>query len=98
MLPDDGPEEFEWDDEKAVANLAKHGIAFETAAEVFSDPDRLDIDDDRFDYGEERRNAVGAVEDVVLTVSYTTREGVCRIISARRASRKEREAYGNRSI
>lgn len=41
---------------------------------------------------------VGAVDEVVLTVSYTMRESVCRIISARRASRKEREAYGDRSI
>jgi hypothetical protein len=91
-------EEFEWDDEKADANLAKHGIPFEMAAEVFADPDRLDVGDGRFDYGEERRNTVGVVDDVVLTVSYTMRGGICRIISARRASRKERDAYGDRSI
>lgn len=59
MLTDDGPEEFEWDDGKAAANLAKHGIPFETAVEVFGDSDRLDVGDGRFDYGEERRNARG---------------------------------------
>ena len=98
MLPNDGPEEFEWDDAKAEANRAKHGIPFELAVEVFDDPDRLDVGDERFDYGEERRNAVGMAEGVVLTVSYTMRDGVCRIISARPASRREREAYGDRSI
>ncbi|MEQ8266444.1 MAG: BrnT family toxin [Parvibaculum sp.] len=98
MLPEGGPEEFEWDDEKAEANLSKHGVPFELATDVFSDPDRLDVGDERFAYGEERRNAVGAVDGAVLTVSYTMRGDICRIISARRASRKERDAYGDRSI
>lgn len=98
MVSGEGPEEFEWDDEKAEANLVKHGIAFELAAKVFGDPDRLDVGDERFAYGEERRNAVGAADGLVLTVSYTMRGEICRIISARRASRKERDVYGDRSI
>jgi uncharacterized protein len=51
--------------------------------------------DERFDYGEERRNATGLVEGVYVTVTYTMRgEETARIISAHPASRKERKHYG----
>ncbi|GAA0243860.1 BrnT family toxin [Rhodanobacter caeni] len=51
--------DFEWDDAKAALNLRKHGIAFEEAARVFLDPGRVDMIDDREEYGEERWLSVG---------------------------------------
>jgi len=84
--------EFEWDDTKNKANLQKHGISFETVRELFSSPTLTRIDD-RKDYGEIRENSLGVVEDVVLFVTHTTRNGKIRLISARRANREEREFY-----
>lgn len=84
--------EFEWDDTKNKANLEKHGISFETAKELFLSPTLTRIDD-RKDYGEIRENSLGAIEDVVLFVTHTTRNGKIRLISARRANREEREIY-----
>lgn len=91
------PDAFEWDDKKAEANLGKHGVPFEAAPDVFLDEDRLDFEDARVAYGEERRNVTGLVDGVVLTVTYTLRDDAARIISVRRASRKERRRYGHRS-
>jgi len=89
---------FEGDTRKAAVNLTKHGVAFEEAATVFGDPRALDGPDLRHS-GEERRSlrlgrtATGRV----LIVAYTLRRRgdgeTVRIISARRASQKERAAY-----
>lgn len=82
---------YEWGSDKAAANIRKHAIDFVDAVEVFADG-RLFIEiDDR--HAEPRYRAIGVVEDVVLSVAYTMRGDVCRIISARRASRRERRAY-----
>lgn len=98
MLLMNGPVDFEWDQDKARLNLAKHGVPFEAAVDVFLDDDRLDWTDDRFDYGEERRVAIGTVDGLCLAVAYTLRgAGTARIISARRANRKERARYGDHS-
>ncbi len=93
----DGPTEFEWDEDKALLNLTKHGIRFEAAAGVFDDPQRLVEADTRRDYGEPRFNVVGVVDGYCLTVTWTRRALTVRIISARRASREERERYGHRA-
>jgi uncharacterized protein len=83
--------EFEWDAAKAAANLGKHGVSFETAVAVFAQDVIWNIDD-REDYGEERFVALGRVE--VCRVVYTWRgDATVRIISARKASRYERERY-----
>lgn len=87
------PTSFEWDDNKASSNAEKHGVRFEVATVVFSDPMRLDILDERFEYGEERRVAVGSVQGETLYVAYTMRGAVCRIISARTTHTTEGEAY-----
>jgi hypothetical protein len=87
--------DFEWDDAKAEANLAKHGIDFVDAARVFLDPRRLEVLDERRNYGEPRFHTIGVVENAVLHVTYMWRVDACRIISARRASRAERETYGS---
>jgi uncharacterized protein len=84
--------EFEWDPAKAASNLAKHGVDFAAATKVFDDPNiRLGLDPRPRD--ETRGQAIGSVSGVVLFVSYTMRGEVCRIISARRASRRERQSY-----
>ena len=85
--------EFEWDRVKADSNFEKHGLDFVTAAEVFDDPNLFVVIDFRA-YRERRYQAIGVTGGVVLFVAYTMRRGnVCRIISARRASRSERAAY-----
>lgn len=88
------PSSFEWDEEKALGNYAKHGISFDAAIEVFFDQARVEEQDVRKPYGEGRSNAIGVVDGVCLTVTFTVRGQAYRIISARRSSRKERRKYG----
>jgi uncharacterized DUF497 family protein len=87
--------DFEWDAEKAQKNLEKHGVRFEIASTVFVDPDRITVIDDRFDYGEERLVTLGQTHDGILVVVTTERdEGrIIRIISARKANKRERRTY-----
>jgi len=84
---------FEWDPSKAAKNLEEHKVPFAVARRVFNDPFAVDDIDDREDYGEERSNIIGMVDDRLLVVTYTLRRGVVRIISARRAERPERRKY-----
>ena len=84
---------FEWDDEKADRNLRDHGLSFENAVPVFLDPYRLEVEDDREDYGETRYYTIGMVNGVVLAVVFTWREDRVRIISARKATRAEQRKY-----
>lgn len=84
---------FEWDEAKRRANLAKHGIDFPEAVEVLHGSPWL-AEDMRRDYGEKRCLAVGSCRGHVLVVAFTLREGVFRIISARRANSRERRLYG----
>jgi len=85
-------DEFEWDEQKAEANLAKHAISFQIAKQAFDDPAALD----RFEghnNGEERFNVLGMVHGRLLFVVYTIRNGRKRIISARLAVRYEKRLY-----
>jgi len=84
---------FDWDKSKAKDNYAKHGISFELAKDVFKDPFAIEFLDDRQDYGEERYVIIGMVQSHVLYVGYAEREDLCRIISARRATKHEQEFY-----
>jgi uncharacterized DUF497 family protein len=84
---------FEWGAGKAKRNLAKHGIPFAYATRAFSDPSGTAYPDRRRPYGEERLNLIARIETYVLCVTFTVREGKIRIISARRASKKERGKY-----
>lgn len=88
------PDEFEWDDEKAASNEAKHGVPFAYAARVFLDDGRVDFDTSRSLDGEDRRKVVGKIEGRLYCVVYTLRGRVRRLISARRANTKESKAYG----
>jgi uncharacterized protein len=87
------PMEFEWDDNKNMSNIEKHGIDFNEAKNVFKDQKRKTSPDLRIDYGEDRWITVGKVLDVIMVVIFTIRKSVCRIISARYAKRKERDFY-----
>ena len=85
---------FEWDAAKAKRNLAAHRVDFEDAKRAVLDPFRLEIVDDRFDYGEERVQVIGACFSEVLFVVTVFRDsGRCRIISARPATRRESQRY-----
>lgn len=84
--------EFEWDESKSATNLRLRGFGFDHAALIFHGP-TLDARDDRRAYGEVRIRAIGAIDDDVLVVVYTDRDSVRRIISARKANRKERRIW-----
>jgi len=90
---------FEWDIQKAITNYEKHGISFEEATTAFSDPNGLDGEDIAHSQHEGRRQRLAqSVTDRILLVIYTTRrrdheKEIIRLISARQASRKERQAY-----
>jgi len=86
-------DKFEWDDRKAAANRARHGIGFETARKVFKDPLAVDDPDDREDYGEARFTLIGMADGRLLLVAYTMREDRIRIISARGAEPYEHRVY-----
>jgi uncharacterized protein len=84
---------FEWDEDKAAHNLAKHGVSFLTAAAIFAN-EIVERIDDREDYGEVRFIALGRVDMTIFRVVYTWRgEGVIRVISAQEAGKNEREIY-----
>lgn len=85
--------EFEWDTAKAAQNTAKHGVPFEYATRVFLDPRRIDRQDARHDYGEERHLVLGEIDGRLFAVSYTLRRDLTRLISARKANDRERRQY-----
>jgi uncharacterized DUF497 family protein len=89
---------FEWDPRKAEANAAKRDASFDDAVTVFLDPDALDGPDLQHSSAESRFLRLGrSASGRVLMVAYTFRRSgdaeAIRIISARRASRRERAAY-----
>ena len=85
---------FEWDLRKARTNLVKHGVGFEEAATIFGDPLSLTIPDPEHSLAERRYITMGrAFNRKVLVVVHTDRDDNIRIISARRASRRERKFY-----
>jgi uncharacterized DUF497 family protein len=85
--------DFEWDADKDAENLAKHGISFEEAAHIFDGPILTKMDD-REDYGEVREITMGMLSpDAVLVVVHTDRGEKIRLISARKANRRERQVY-----
>ena len=86
---------FDWDDAKALSNLAKHGVRFEFAIRAFVDIMRIDVDAFRLADAEMRRKVIGMINGRLFTVVYTRRPGLIRIISARRSNAKESRAYGS---
>jgi uncharacterized protein len=85
---------FEWDTKKAAANLKKHGVSFESAAEVFADELSATFPDPDHAKNEERLITYGlAVNGELLVVSHTEQGDTIRIISARFATNHERKRY-----
>ncbi len=83
---------YQWDGEKAAANLRKHGIDFADAVSVFADDLAITIPDERYD--EERFITIGVdAFGRILVVVYTWRGDEIRLISARKATRREQKQY-----
>ncbi len=88
---------FEWDDDKAAANLRKHKVSFDEAKTVFADPFSITINDAAHSDDEYRFVDIGAsVTGRILVVVYTEREPKTRMISSRRATKAERAKYEQR--
>jgi len=85
--------EFEGDAAKNRANVAKHGIGCARASAVFKDVFAIERRDDRLNYGEERFVIIGMAHNRLLTVAYTPRGDVIRLISARAATSLEKRRY-----
>ena len=85
--------EFDWDDERNRINRAKHGWDFAEAARVFLDPLFYGVDDRTIHYGEERCKVTGYAGRKLVTVVYTERNGIVRLISAHKPSPQERRDY-----
>ncbi len=91
---------FEWDDNKEQINIKKHGMDFTTASRVFDDEYRLEIYDDLHSDYEDRYITIGMIDEItcIAMVVYTERgTDVIRIISARKATPKERRKYYDHS-
>jgi uncharacterized protein len=85
---------FEWDENKRRSNVEKHSIDFADAKDVFDDPAARTYASPRSE-AERRYMTVGKVGRTVMAVVFTLRGLVIRIISARAASRDERQRYGS---
>ena len=87
---------FEWDDKKNRTNLRKHGVSFEEAQTVFFDENAIEFDDPDHSIDEERYLLLGFSQTLKITVvCHCSRddESVIRIISARKATKKEKKVY-----
>ena len=86
--------QFEWDDKKSQKNKNKHGIDFDTARDLWGDTKRLEI---HTSYPRENRSIViGKIDEKMWTAVFTRRGNTVRIISVRRARRKEAKLYGQK--
>jgi len=89
-----GPLAFEWDPRKAALNLAKHAVSFEEALTAFGDPLAQIVDDPEHSLSEERSILLGQSDrGRLLVVLFTERRASIRLISARRATPRERRWY-----
>lgn len=87
---------FEWDKKKEEINIKKHGFDFSTAALVFNDNERIEMYDQAHSIDEDRFVTIGEIKNVLIVVMvvYTEKEpDIIRIISARKATSLESEAY-----
>jgi uncharacterized protein len=82
----------EWDEAKRAENLRKHGIDF-AGVEILFEGYTATLEDARFPYGERRFVTFGVLEGRVLAVAHTERNDAIRIISVRKATRREEQSY-----
>jgi uncharacterized DUF497 family protein len=86
--------QFEWNPEKAASNLKKHEVTFEEAATVFDDPAFITLLDEAHSLIEERYLTIGlSAANRLLLIAHTEQEGQIRLISARKATKNERQFY-----
>ena len=83
---------FDWDEEKREANLRKHGLDFIGIEALFAGP-TVTAEDDRLDYGEQRFLTLGLLQGEIVMVVHTERSEAIRIISVRKALRREQELF-----
>ncbi|CAN5604504.1 BrnT family toxin [soil metagenome] len=83
---------FEWDEQKRLINLEKHGIDFADVWRVFENETYTKFDD-RFNYGEIRFLSLGLLSGEIVSVSHIETDEIIRIISARKAEKDEQETY-----
>jgi len=86
---------YEWDKTKNRSNLAKHGFDVEDAEQVFDGP-CVTFEDSRFDYGEERFITLGLLAGRVVIIAHAPHGEATRIISMRKANRREQKIYQER--
>jgi uncharacterized DUF497 family protein len=85
---------FAWDPRKAAANLKKHGVSFDEASTIFGDPLSATVPDPDHSVGERRFITMGvSLPGRLLVACHTEEAGIFRIISARRATRHEKDRY-----
>ena len=92
---------FEWNVEKERINIQKHGVSFEQASYIFSDPYVLNMYDEEHSQTEDRWISLGkTLNEVILVVAHTFRDGdgidLVRVISARKATKREQQTYHDR--
>jgi uncharacterized DUF497 family protein len=88
--------QYEWDENKRLANLVRHKVDFVCAVDFEWDT-ALETVDDRFDYNEERWVALGLIDQVLHVMVYTCRPPKIRVISLRKANKRERNFYEQQS-
>jgi uncharacterized protein len=84
--------DFEWDEDKRLENLRKHGIDFVDVPSVF-DGDTVMVKDARYNYDERRFVSFGLLAGRIIAIVHTEDDGLIRIISARKASKYEQQVY-----
>ncbi len=88
---------FEWDDNKRRINLRKHGLDFTNAYRAFNE-DAFVITDDREDYNESRYILLGFMRERIVVIAFTVRGDVIRVISMRKANKREQKSYLQRQF
>ncbi len=86
---------YEWHEAKNRKNIAKHGLSFEDAEQVFSGP-CVTFEDTRFSYGEDRFVTLGLLAGRLVVIAHARRDEGTRIISMRKGNRREQEIYKKR--
>ncbi|NMF57208.1 BrnT family toxin [Pseudanabaena yagii] len=83
---------FEWDENKRLANIRKHGFDFADISSIF-DSDTVTVEDDRYNYGEQRFMTLALLQGRIIAVVHTENDDLVRIISVRKASKYEQQIY-----
>ena len=84
---------FEWGENKNAFNIKKHGVSFEEAKMVFYDPESVEVYDNEHSLTEDRWKIIGLSGCFLLKIICTEKNGLIRIISARKADKKDEEVY-----